>query len=293
MKGVLRFLLTSRRAAFGLLLLGLVAVLALSAPLWAVHNPYDPAQLDILDARLPPGSVSTDPVRSDVHYWLGTDDQGRDLLAAIGYGLRISLLVGLGSTGLALVIGVLLGLTASALGRGFESVLMRLVDLQLAIPSLLIALVLLALFGPGLDRIMLALVASQWAYFARTIRSMVVVERQRDYMTAVRLLRLPLWRQLFVHLLPNCLPPLLVVATLQLAAAIGLEATLSFLGIGLPVTEPSLGLLVANGSQYLLSGEYWISTFPGLALLLTLLGIQLVADRLREQFETGQMGADV
>lgn len=281
------------RLLIGLILLGSMVLLAVSGPLWAVHNPYDPAQLDILDARLPPGSTSGDPARPQVHYWLGTDDQGRDMLAAIAWGLRISLLVGLGSTALALLLGTVLGVAASWLGRWPEAVLMRLVDLQLAVPSLLIALVLLAVFGPGLDRIMLALVASQWAYFARTVRASVVVERQRDYMTAVRLLRLPWYRQLFVHLLPNCLPPLLVVATLQLAAAIGLEATLSFLGIGLPVTEPSLGLLVANGAHYLLSGEYWISTFPGLALLLTLLGIQLLADSLRDRLAPRAPGVEL
>lgn len=265
----------------GLVLLALMLALALIGPWLVPQNPYDPAALDILDARLQPGSAAGDPAHA-LHYWLGSDAQGRDMLSAICFGLRISLLVGLGSSGIALVIGLLLGIAAPLAGRLADTLLMRVVDLQLAFPSILIALVLLAIFGPGVDKIMLALIASQWAYFARATRASVLVELSRDYIAAARLLRLPRWRIVLFHLLPNCLPPLLVVATLQLAAAISLEATLSFLGIGLPPTEPSLGLLIANGFQYLLAGDYWISTFPGIALLLTLLGIQLVADRLGE-----------
>lgn len=286
----LRRFCSSKTALAGLLLLALMVALALVGPWLVPQNPHDPAQLDILDARLPPGSAAGDPA-NPLHYWLGSDGQGRDLLSAICYGLRISLLVGVGSSGMALLIGVLLGLVAPLAGRHVDAVLMRIVDLQLAFPSILIALVLLALSGPGVDKIMLALVASQWAYFARATRAGVLVERSKDYIAAARLLRLPRWRIVLFHLLPNCLPPLLVVATLQMAAAISLEATLSFLGIGLPPTEPSLGLLIANGFQYLLAGDYWISTFPGIALLLTLLAIQLVADRLRELWDPRGTGA--
>ena len=273
----------------GLVLLALMLALALIGPWLVPQNPYDPAALDILDARLPPGSAGGDPILA-LHYWLGSDAQGRDMLSAICYGLRTSLLVGLGSSSIALVIGLLLGMAAPLAGRHADALLMRVVDLQLAFPSLLIALILLALSGPGLDKIMFALIASQWAYFARATRASVLVERSKDYIAAARLLRLPGWRIVLFHLLPNCLPPLLVIATLQIAAAISLEATLSFLGIGLPPTEPSLGLLIANGFQYLLSGDYWISTFPGVALLLTLLAIQMVADRLRELWDPRAAG---
>jgi peptide/nickel transport system permease protein len=159
---------------------------------------------------------------------------------------------------------------------------MRIADIQLSFPAILIALVLLAVFGQGSDKILLALVAVQWAYYARTVRATALVERGREYIEAARCLALPGWRILLWHLLPNCLPPLIVVATVQVASAIALEATLSFLGLGLPITEPSLGLLIANGFSYLLSGKYWISLFPGLALLLLIVSLNLVGDRLRD-----------
>jgi peptide/nickel transport system permease protein len=159
---------------------------------------------------------------------------------------------------------------------------MRLADLQLSFPSILIALVLLAVLGQGLDKIIVALVAVQWAYYARTARAAALVERRKDYIEAATSLALSSGRIIFRHLLPNCLPPLLVLAAVQVAAAITLEATLSFLGLGLPITEPSLGLLISNGFTYLLSGHYWISFFPGIALLAAVASINLVADRLRD-----------
>ena len=159
---------------------------------------------------------------------------------------------------------------------------MRVADIQLAFPSILIALILLALTGRGVDKIIIALVTVQWAYYARTARSTALVERKKEYIEAARALGLSPLRIVFRHLLPNCMPPLIVVAALQVASAISLEATLSFLGLGLPVTEPSLGLLISNGFQYLLSGRYWISFYPGIALLLTVVAINLVADQLRD-----------
>jgi peptide/nickel transport system permease protein len=160
---------------------------------------------------------------------------------------------------------------------------MRIVDLQLSFPAILIALILLSLLGKGVDKVIIALVAVQWAYYARTIRGGALVERQREYIDAARNLALPAHRIIFKHLLPNCLPPLVVVATIQVAHAISLEATLSFLGVGVPITEPSLGLLISNGYKYILSGKYWVSVYPGLLLLLTILAINLVGDRLRDQ----------
>ena len=268
----------SRIAVAGLVLLALIALAALLAPWISPQNPYELARLDLLDSRLPPLARSA----AGGIYWLGTDDQGRDMLSAILYGLRTSVAVGLASTALALAIGVSLGLAAAWFGGWLDALLMRLADLQLSFPSILIALVLLAVLGQGLDKIIVALVAVQWAYYARTARAAALVERRKEYIEAATSLALSSGRIIFRHLLPNCLPPLLVLAAVQVAAAITLEATLSFLGLGLPITEPSLGLLISNGFTYLLSGHYWISFFPGIALLAAVVGINLVADRLRD-----------
>src|SRR5215475_2189933 len=260
------------------LFLAILAAAAL-APVISPQNPYDLAQLDILDSRLEPGARSEDGKRV---YLLGTDDQGRDMLSAIFYGLRISLGVGVTATLGALALGLALGLVAAFAGGRVDSLIMRVVDIQLSFPAILIALILLALLGQGVDKIIIALVAVQWAYYARTVRSAALVERSKEYIEAATCLALPPSRIVFRHLLPNCLPPLIVVATVQVAAAITLEATLSFLGLGLPITEPSLGLLISNGFTYLLSGKYWISFFPGVALLLTIVSINLAGDQLRD-----------
>jgi len=255
-----------------------VIFIALFAPWISPQNPYDLAALDLLDGRLPPGSQSADGLT----YWLGTDDQGRDMLSAIFYGLRTSLAVGALSAVFALALGTALGLLAAYVGGRTESLIMRLVDLQLSFPAILVALILLALLGQGIDKIILALVVVQWAYFARTVRASALVERRKEYVEAARCLALGDARIMLHHLLPNCLPPLIVVMTVQVAHAIALEATLSFLGIGLPITEPSLGLLIANGFEYMMSGKYWISFFPGVALLIAIVAINLVGDRLRD-----------
>ena len=265
-------------AVFGLVLLTIIMLIAIFAPLISPQNPYDLAQLDVMDSRLPPGSASP----TGGTFWLGTDDQGRDMLSAIFYGLRISLSVGVIATVIALAIGLALGLVAAYLGGRTETVIMRIADIQLSFPAILIALILLAVLGQGMFKIIAALVTVQWAYYARTVRSAALVEKRKEYIEAARCLALAPPRIVFRHLLPNCLPPLIVVATVQVAAAIALEATLSFLGLGLPITEPSLGLLIANGYQYLLSGKYWISFFPGVALLLTIVSINLVADQMRD-----------
>lgn len=259
-----------------LLLLALTLLTAFAGPFLAPQDPYDPAALDILDARLPPGSAAA----AGGTYLLGSDEQGRDLLSAMVYGLRLSLLVAGAGTGLACLLGAALGLTAGYFGGRWERLVLALADLQLSFPALLIALALLALSGPGLFKVALALAASQWAYFARSARAAALVESGKDYMAAARLQGLSHARLLWRHLLPNCLPPLLVILPLQLAAAISLEATLSFLGLGAPATEPSLGRLIANGFAYLLSGQYWISLYPGLLLTLAVTAITLAADRL-------------
>ncbi len=263
-------------AAFAVLILVLLS--AVFAPVVTPQNPYDLAQLDILDAKLPPGATTP----GGVSYWLGTDEQGRDMLSAILYGLRISLGVGVVATLSALALGLAIGLLAGYAGGWVDGLIMRLVDLQLSFPAILIALVLLAVTGPGVDKIVIALIAVQWAYYARTVRGIALVEKRKEYVEAARCLALGPSRIVFRHILPNCLPPLIVVATIQVAHAIALEATLSFLGLGVPITSPSLGLLIANGFVHLLSGKYWISFFPGIALLITIVAINLVGDRLRD-----------
>lgn len=269
----------SKLALAGLAMLAAVIVVALAAPWLAPQNPYDLGKLELLDARLPPGERAGSGAMT---YVLGTDGQGRDMLSAIMYGLRVSLYVGVASGAIALTLGSLLGVLAAYVGGRFEQFLMRVVDIQLGFPAILVALILLAVLGKGVDKIIIALVTVQWAYYARTARSAALVERNKEYIEAARALGLSSARIVLRHLLPNSLPPLIVVGTVQVAHAIALEATLSFLGLGLPPTEPSLGLLIANGYEYLLSGKYWISVYPGVALLVTILAINLVGDQLRD-----------
>ena len=268
----------SRLAMAGLVMLVLIVAIALFAPWIAPQDPYDLAKLDLLDSRQPPGTKSFDGLT----YWLGTDGQGRDMLSAIFYGLRVSLMVGVVSGVIALTIGSVVGVLAAYVGGRVEQLVMRIVDIQLGFPAILVALILLAVLGKGVDKIIIALVTVQWAYYARTARSAAIVERSKEYIEAARSLGLSSTRIVLRHLLPNALPPLIVVATVQVAHAIALEATLSFLGLGLPPTEPSLGLLIANGYEVLMSGKYWISVYPGLALLATILAINLVGDQLRD-----------
>ena len=264
-------------------LIALIALIAivLLAPYLSPQDPYDLANLDLLDGRLPPGEQSM----SGMTYWLGTDDQGRDMLSAILHGLRISLYVGLSAVAIATAIGSLVGLIAAYKGGIIDTLLMRLVDFMLGFPTVVVALVLLAMTGRGVDKVIMALVIVQWAHYARIMRSRALQERSKEYVEAAANLGCPSWRIMLVHLLPNCMGPVMVFATIQIATAISLEATLSFLGVGVPVTEPSLGLLIANGFSYLLSGDYWISMFPGIALLVLILTINIVGDRLREALD--------
>jgi len=269
----------SRVAVAALVVVVLMIGVALLAPLIAPQNPYDLANLVLSDARRPPGYVGS----SGYTHWLGTDAQGRDLLSAILYGLRISLQMGLVAGAIAFAIGVTLGIAAAYLGGRREAFIMRVIDLQLAFPAILLALVISALLGQGKAQLIAALVAAQYAYFARTAHGAASAERGKDYVEAALSTPLPARQVIWRHILPNCLPPLIVVATVQVANAIALEATLSFLGVGLPVTEPSLGSLIANGFQYMLSGRYWISIYPGLALILLIVAINLVGDQIRDQ----------
>ena len=269
----------SRIALAGLAVLALVLLAALCAPWITPQNPYDLMQLDVMDARLHPGTANS---LGSFTYWLGSDGQGRDLYSAIVYGLRISLLVGIGSALIAGIVGSLIGLLAAYAGGKVDALLMRLVDLLLSFPTILMALMILAYVGKGVGNVILTLVLLEWAYYARTARGQALVEGRREYVEAARGQGIPAWRIAIGHVLPNCMPPLMVIGALQVARAITLEATLSFLGLGVPITEPSLGLLISNGYQYLLSNEYWISFFPGVALLATIVAINLVGDQLRD-----------
>lgn len=269
----------SKVATIGLVLLAIIVAVALLAPYISPQNPYDLMSIDIMDSKLAPGQTNFD---ESVTFVLGTDSQGRDMLSSILYGLRISLGVGVLSTLIALVIGAVIGLWAAYQGGKTDAFIMRTVDLQLSFPAILVALILLAILGKGIDKIILALVLVQWAYYARAIRSNVLVERNKEYVEAARCLALPKRRIMFGHVLPNCTPELIVISTVKVAGAIALEATLSFLGLGMPITQPSLGLLIANGFKYLQSGYYWISFYPGLALLILIVSINLVGDRLRD-----------
>jgi peptide/nickel transport system permease protein len=268
----------SKTAVAGLIVTLILMAVAFFAPLISPQDPYDLMQVDFLDSELPPGSIGG----MGQTYLLGTDANGRDMLSALFYGLRSSFMVALTSLCFALVFGTLMGLISAYAGRRIDGLIMRIVDIQMSFPTILVALMLLVIFGRGIDKTILALAIVQWAYFARNVRASALSERSREYVMAARLAQIPTFRILWRHILPNCLPPLMVIAAVQLASAISIEASLSFLGLGMPVTQPSLGLLISNGFSYLMSGRYWISVFPGIALALTVFSLNLMSDRLRD-----------
>ena len=260
----------------GILLIS-IAASAVFAPLIAPTNPYDLSTVSILDGRLAPGEEMFDGTIA----WLGTDGAGRDVLSAILFGLRTSLTVAISSALVALAIGLSVGLTSAFYGGRIDAFLMRVVDIQLSFPAILVALVLLALLGKGIDKVIIALAIVQWALYARTVRAAAMVERRKEYFEAATCLELSNTRLIWKHLLPNSVSSLIVLATLQTAHSISIEATLSFLGVGVPITEPSLGSLISNGFDYILSGAYWITFFPGIMLLATVAAINIFGDQLR------------
>jgi peptide/nickel transport system permease protein len=255
----------------------LIVASAVFAPLIAPTNPYDLSTVSILDGRLEPGEEMFDGTIA----WLGTDGAGRDVLSSILYGLRTSLTVAISSALVALAIGLSVGLTSAFYGGRIDAFLMRVVDIQLSFPAILVALVLLALLGKGVDKVIIALAIVQWALYARTVRAAAMVERRKEYFEAATCLELSNARIIWKHLLPNSVSSLIVLATLQTAHSISIEATLSFLGVGVPITEPSLGSLISNGFDYILSGAYWITFFPGIMLLATVAAINIFGDQLR------------
>ncbi len=275
--------------AVGSAILSLVLIIgAVFAPYISPFNPFDLASLDLMDSNLPP----TWQEGGDVRYWLGTDDQGRDILSAVLYGSRISLLVGFASVAVSLVVGVGLGLVSGYLGGRVDAIIMRIADVQLSFPAILIALLVDGVVRNIMPKevheelalyvIIFAIAISGWVQYARTVRSSVMAEKVKEYVQAGQVIGLGSWAIMWRHILPNILGPVFVIATLHLALAIITEATLSFLGVGLPPTTPSLGTLIRIGNEYLFSGEWWITIFPGAALVLIALSVNLFGDWLRD-----------
>ncbi|MBJ7251729.1 MAG: ABC transporter permease [Acetobacteraceae bacterium] len=261
---------------------------ALFAPWIAPHNPFDLASLNLLDAFKPPSWIE----EGEAQYLLGTDDQGRDMLSAIMYGARVSLLVGLSATLFATTLGVTLGLLAGYLGGKLDALLMRICDVQLTFPSILVALLIDGVVRAALPRevhdqialfvVIFAIGISEWPKFARTVRGSTMVERNKEYVQAARVIGVTPPRIMLSHVLPNVMGPVLVIATLNLGLAILSEATLSFLGVGVPATQPSLGTLIRIGNDFLFSGEWWITIFPGVTLIAMVLSVNLLGDWLRD-----------
>ncbi len=278
---------TSPVAVVSALVTLLVVVCAVGADWIAPHNPTDLATLELADARLPPAWLT----EGSPKYLLGTDDQGRDILSALMYGARISLAVGVASVALSVVVGVGLGLVAGFVGGRVDAFIMRVCDVMLSFPAILVALLIdgvgRAIFPNAHEALafgvlILAISMTGWVQYARTVRGSTMVERQKEYVQAARVIGVPPHRIMRRHVLPNVLGPVLVLATIHIATAIITEATLSFLGVGVPPTSPSLGTLIRVGQDFLFSGEWWITIFPGAVLVMIALSVNLLGDWLRD-----------
>jgi len=286
-----RALRRSKVAAVAAIVLVLAVGAAAFASWVAPYDPYDLRSLDLANALVPPAWL--DGGRTT--YWLGTDDQGRDLWSAILYGARISLAVGIASVALAVAIGVALGLVAGYAGGRVDALIMRVADVQLSFPAILIALLIDGVARAALPQaaqshaalavLVVSIAAANWVQYARSVRSSTLVEKRREYVQAARVIGIRPLAIMRRHLLPNVLGPVVVLATINVATAIVTEATLSFLGVGVPVTEPSLGSLIRIGNDFLFSGEWWITIFPGTALVVLVLAINLVGDALRDALD--------
>jgi peptide/nickel transport system permease protein len=264
--------LEDKLAVTGAVMVFILILLAVYPQLVAPQNPYDLASLDLANSNKAPGHDSL----------LGTDEQGRDIFSAILFGLRISLYVGVTSTVFSALIGLSMGLVAGYAGGWTEKGIMRLADIQLSLPVFLVALIIMAIWGQGVGKIIFAITVCNWVYYARTVRGMVLSEKNADYVQAAVVGgRHPLLI-MFSEIAPNIMAPVIVIATVRIANAILLEATLSFLGVGVPITRPSLGSLISNGFEVLFSGYWWMSVFPGLVLMILVLAINLMGDRLRD-----------
>ncbi|AVO43062.1 ABC transporter permease [Simplicispira suum] len=284
-------LIHSLRSSPVAMVAAVIALVCVFAALFAgwvsPHDPFDLATLELSDARLPPAWSELGSSK----YLLGTDDQGRDILSAVIYGARISLIVGLASVVLSVLVGVVLGLVAGYLGGWVDGVLMRMCDVMLSFPAILVALLIAgvgrALFPDAHESVafgvlILSISLTGWVQYARTVRGSTLVERSKEYVQAARVTGVPPLRIMRRHVLPNVMGPVMVLATIQVATAIITEATLSFLGVGAPVTSPSLGTLIRVGNDYIFSGEWWITVFPGVMLVLIALSVNLLGDWLRD-----------
>ncbi|MBX2882884.1 MAG: ABC transporter permease [Granulosicoccus sp.] len=268
----------------------ILALMALLSPLIAPFDPYDLQQIDLMDSELPPVWLDN----ADSRFLLGTDDQGRDLWSTILYGMRVSLVIGICAVLLQALIGIVIGLVSGYVGGRTDSLLMRIADVQLSFSTLMVAIIVLAIvknaFGGqtyssyAMLILILVIGLSEWPQIARTVRSSVLAEKEKEYVDAAHVMGFGPIRIMFKHILPNCLSPIFVIATVQIANAIITEAALSFLGLGMPVTEPSLGSLISIGKEYLFSGSWWITLIPGLFLVVIVISINLLGDFLRDVF---------
>lgn len=283
------YFLKDKVAMFCFAIFVIYVVAAILAPWIAPHNPYDPSTYDIMDAETPPVWMSDYST-----FLLGTDNQGRDILSTILYGSRVSLCIGIFAVALQLVIGVVIGLIAGYAGGKTDNILMRLADIQLSFSTMMIAIIISAIFQAMLGGdfyskyaiLMLVVIIgiSEWPQYARTVRASVLSEKKKEYVEAAKVMGFKAPRIMFRHILPNCLSPILVISTVQVANAIMSEAALSFLGLGMPVDKPSLGSLISIGFNYIFSGSWWITAFPGLCLVVLVLVINMLGDWLRDLF---------
>ncbi|MBC2743962.1 MAG: ABC transporter permease, partial [Desulfosarcina sp.] len=277
-----------KTAIFSFVVLLALLVTGLLAPVFSPYDPYDPANIDIMNSELPPAWME----EGEKAFMLGTDIQGRDLLSTMIYGLRLSILIGCGAVILQGVLGVVVGLLAGYLGGKIDAVLMRVADIQLSFPYLMVAIFISAIFqvafGIGqyedlaVPLLIVIIGLSEWPVYARTVRASVMGEKNKEYVEAARVIGLNRWRIMFRHVLPNTMTSVLVISTIQVANAIMSEAALSFLGLGMPVTKPSLGSLIRSGFEYIFSGSWWITLFPGVFLVLLVMVINLLGDWLRD-----------
>lgn len=268
----------SAAAQLGAAIIVLVTLGAMLAPALAPQDPYDLTVIDIADAYKPPSFLQG----GDTRFLLGTDDQGRDILSSVLYGARVSIFVGVASVVVAVMIGATLGMIAGFFGGYVDSVIMRIADVELSFPSILIALFIMVFWEPGVRNIIVAIAAVEWVLYARAARAGVLVEREKGYVEAAQVTGVSVRGIIFRHLLPNIAAPVMVIANVRFAWVIILEASLSFLGAGVPAERPSLGRLILNGYQVLFSGLWWTSVFPGTALVVLVLGVNLLGDWLRD-----------
>nr|WP_321502203.1 ABC transporter permease [uncultured Dethiosulfovibrio sp.] len=269
----------SPSAIAGSIMVVLVLLVALLGPIWTVQNPYDIASLELGDAYKPPVWVEG----GEAKFFLGTDQQGRDMVSAIVYGSRVSLFIGIAGTIMASVIGIALGLAAGYFGGKVDGIIMRIADIQLSFPTMLIALFLMSVLGKGVFNILLSLTLVGWVRYARTVRGETLSVKKSEYIEAAKVIGLPDLRILLRHVLPNVFASIIVLSTIQVGSFILTEASLSFLGMGVPLTRPSLGMLCNNGFTVLYSGLWWVSILPGLYIMVIVFGINLLGDFLRDE----------